>query len=298
MSRNLPALSSSKWNWLAAQRLQRFQKGRVCPRAAGVVELPRAAELREPLHHAPDRRDADAAGEQDDVGGVLLQREVVARRADLERLADPQLVVDVARAAAARRIALDADRVGRGIALGIDERILPDDAVREMHVDMGAGLVVGQRLAVHLHEFVEIGVARRVADRRQPHVDQSVRRLRVLPPLPRRGWQSPYSPTRLLRLRAEMRHRARGRVCQIPGLRYALAQAIPTGGKSTRIRAALMGLRGVERGRRKADRGNDHTAPGEDSSRGFAKSARLSIAVGLIGRGRVRRRRYAGVEND
>ena len=156
-----------------------FEKRHVRARAAGIIELPRAAELGEPLHHAPDRRDADAAGEQDDVAGVFLQREVVARRADPERLADAQFVVNVTRAAPARRIALDADRVGRGIALGIDQRILPDHAVRQMHVDMGARLVVGQRLAVHLHEFVEVGVARRVADRRQAHVDQAIGPLRL-----------------------------------------------------------------------------------------------------------------------
>ena len=59
-------------------------------------------------------------------GGILLEREIVARRADLERPADAQVVVDVARAAAARRIALDAERVALRVALRTDQRILPD----------------------------------------------------------------------------------------------------------------------------------------------------------------------------
>jgi hypothetical protein len=70
------------------------------------------------LRHAPDRRDADAAGEQHDMFGVLDQREIVARRADLERVTDAQVVENVARAAAACRIELDNDDVALGIGRG------------------------------------------------------------------------------------------------------------------------------------------------------------------------------------
>jgi len=80
-----------------------------------------------------------------------------------------------------------------------------------------------------------------------------------------------------------MRHRARGPVCQIPGLRYALTRAIPTGGKATRIRAAVTGSRRGSTAAEKADRGNDYAVSGEDRVRGFAKNARLSIAAALIG---------------
>ena len=47
------------------------------------------------LRHAPDRRDADAAGDQHDVFGVLDQRKIIARRADLDLVADAHLVEDV-----------------------------------------------------------------------------------------------------------------------------------------------------------------------------------------------------------
>ena len=71
----------------------------------------RVALRREFLRHAPDRRDADAAGDEHDSFGVFGQRKIVARRADLDVVADTHLVENVARAAAARRVALDADHV-------------------------------------------------------------------------------------------------------------------------------------------------------------------------------------------
>ena len=94
-----------------AHRFERLQEGHVGARATGIVELPGTPELVQALHHAPDRGDADAAGQKDDIPGVLHQRKIVARSADLERLADAQLVVHAARATAACRIAFDADGV-------------------------------------------------------------------------------------------------------------------------------------------------------------------------------------------
>ena len=219
----------------ARERLERLEKGRVGARAAGVVQLPWLVERREPLHHAPDRRDPDAAGKQDDVLGVLLQREIVARRADLERLADAQLVMDVARAAAARRIALDADRVGGGVALRIDERILPDDAVGQMHVDMGAGLVVGQGLPIEPHEFVEVGVARRIADRAQTHVDQAVVRRRLCGRGRDRAGSHRIHQRFSCGCGAEKSSSGTEAGLSNSGLRYARAADMPTGGKATRI---------------------------------------------------------------
>src|SRR5262249_26986959 len=82
-----------------AHALELVQEGHVAARAATIVERKGSLERREPLHHAPDRRDADAAGQQNRVRGVLPKREVVARRAGLERPAKPQLGMDVTRAA-------------------------------------------------------------------------------------------------------------------------------------------------------------------------------------------------------
>ena len=121
-----------------AHFLQRLQKRHVGARTARVIELPGAAELGEALHHAPDRSDADTARKQNDVSCILHQRKIVARRAYPQRLADAQLVVHVTRAAAARRIALHRDGVAGGIGLRRQQRILPHDPVRQVHIDMGA----------------------------------------------------------------------------------------------------------------------------------------------------------------
>ncbi len=157
-------------------RLQRLQESHVAARAAGIVELEGAAAFGEPLHHAPDRGNTNAAGEQDAVLGILRQREIVARPSDLERLADAHVVVHAARAAAACRVALDRDGVGRRRWLGLDQRVLPDQPVRQMQVEMRAGLVGRQRLAVGRRELIDIGVACRIADRGHPQLDQALGR--------------------------------------------------------------------------------------------------------------------------
>ena len=84
------------------------------------------------------------------------------RGVDLERLADAKLV----RQREPPRLA--GSRLMPSVALGlsrIDQRILPDQAVRQMQVDMGAGLVAGQRLAVGARQVVEVGVAPRSGSR-------------------------------------------------------------------------------------------------------------------------------------
>ena len=113
------------------------------------------------------------------MAGVLNQRKVVARRADLERLAHAQFVVHVTRADPASRSALDANGIASWIGLGLDQRILPHDPIRQMHVDVGAGLVSGERLAIETCELIEVGIARRKPDRSQTHVDQALRRWRL-----------------------------------------------------------------------------------------------------------------------
>ena len=85
------------------------QKCRLRARTAGIVQRPGRRLCRQhakALHHAPDRRDADAARDQDRMRGVLSQSEVVAWTRNGYELSDAQLLVHEARAAAAVRIAL------------------------------------------------------------------------------------------------------------------------------------------------------------------------------------------------
>ena len=151
------------------------EKRHVGARPAGVIKRPSAAAIDQAPHHAADRCDADAAGDEDDQLGVLHQRKVVARQADLDGLADVEFVMDVARAAAARRVAFDAERVGRRIRVRADQRILPHQAVRQMQVDMRARLERRQFFSVDAAELLQIGVARREVDVGEANVDQRIR---------------------------------------------------------------------------------------------------------------------------
>jgi hypothetical protein len=79
------------------------------------------AELVQVLRHAPDRRNPDAAREQDHVVCILHKRKIVTWRADGERLPHAQLLVHAARPAAACRIALDGDAVGFATRLRLEQ---------------------------------------------------------------------------------------------------------------------------------------------------------------------------------
>src|SRR5262245_1823401 len=156
--------------------LQLVQERHVGARATAVVQRKGTLTFQEPLHHAADRRDPDAARQQDRVAGILLERKVVARRADLDGPADTQLVVHEAGATAARRVALDRESVSVRLRPGHDQRIAAHMAARQMHVHMGAGLIGRERLAVRTAELEDVGVARRVADRGQANLDQGIGR--------------------------------------------------------------------------------------------------------------------------
>jgi hypothetical protein len=119
--------------------------------------------------------------------GVLDEREVVARRADLNRVPDAHLVEDVARAAAALRIALDADDIGFGIVGRIEQRELADEPVGDVNINVRARLVGRQRAAARAGKRVQIGIAGDDRYVGQPHVDQPAGAGRVGRRCPGRG---------------------------------------------------------------------------------------------------------------
>ena len=80
--------------------LQFVEEGQPAGVAAAVVQHEAAAGGVQDVGHGQDRRDADAAGKQQRVLGIQRQREVVARPADLDLLAHPQLGMNRRRPAA------------------------------------------------------------------------------------------------------------------------------------------------------------------------------------------------------
>ena len=177
MIEHLPPASSSKCRCtdFGSSFFRSFRNAMSACERHGIVDLPRPTRRGELLRHAPDRRDADAAGKQHHVLGIFDQREIVARRADLDLVADFHLLDDVARAAAAVLVALDADGIAVRIGCRHDQRELAKEPVGQMQVDMRARLVGRQLAAFDALERVELGVAGDVLDLAQTRVDQAVR---------------------------------------------------------------------------------------------------------------------------
>src|ERR1700676_5440392 len=123
-----------------AERREALREGKLRAVLRETMKLVDEAGMVERLRHRKQRRDADPAGDEDRPNGVAAQREVVARLRNRQHVALPDHVMQALRAAARRGLALDADDVARALAGPVGDRILPDLAVRQMHVDMRAGL--------------------------------------------------------------------------------------------------------------------------------------------------------------
>src|SRR5258708_22001326 len=115
------------------------EKGGLAPPPDRIVELPGTRERSQARDHRDDRCDTDAARDEHGVGRRLDERKIVPRSSDLDDPADAKLVMHETRAAAARRLALDAQPIAIAPVLGVGDRILPHQAVRQVQTDMGAG---------------------------------------------------------------------------------------------------------------------------------------------------------------
>ena len=91
----------------------------------------------QPLQHGVNRRDADAAGHQHAAGRVFVQGEVVARHADLQPLPHAQLLVHLARAAAAGAVFEHRHGVGPGLPR-VDQGIAAHQTWGQVQIDVGA----------------------------------------------------------------------------------------------------------------------------------------------------------------
>ena len=80
------------------------------------------------------------AGNQHHMLGILDQRKIIARRADLDLIADLHFLDDVARAAAAVGVLLDADDVAVGIVIGYDQRKLTHQPLGRCRLICAPGL--------------------------------------------------------------------------------------------------------------------------------------------------------------
>ncbi len=114
-------------------------KRRFLRRARQVMQLePAPVAQRQVPHHRHDRRDADAAGDEQEFLRLLGQLEIVVRRGARQHCAFAAGIDEAGRAAAARRLALDGDHVAMAFAAIVRQRILAQQPVRRLHGDVRA----------------------------------------------------------------------------------------------------------------------------------------------------------------
>ena len=147
-----------------AQGLDALAIGRMLRRAAGVEQLPGRLDLGHALHHAEHGRYTDAAGKEGAVRRGLRQRKVVARRTDGDLVADLDVVVNVARTAAAGRIALYADHVAVRFTLPVHQRVASHHAVAQVQVDVRPRGKCRQRRAVGVAQLETVYAQRLIGD--------------------------------------------------------------------------------------------------------------------------------------
>jgi hypothetical protein len=155
-----------------SERRRRFDKGRLLPRSRAVVQLPRSAQGIESPNHRPNWRDTDATGDQDDMRRRFDQRKIVARLADPQLGPDAQHFMYVSRAPTARRIPADGHHVPIPLALWIDQRIAPHEAIGKMHINMGAGRKGGQLTSIDQSKVEGVDPLRLVSDCENAHLNR------------------------------------------------------------------------------------------------------------------------------
>lgn len=144
---------------------QHIVKGRVRDRAGEVVQREVAAGAHEMQSHRQDRRDADAARDQKRRTRVRLQREVVARLADVDRLSDRDGAVHRRGAAAGVGLPFHRDPIAARVVRAVAQRILPNGTRSQMHIDVRAWRERRQRFARRADEIERLDVDRFVACR-------------------------------------------------------------------------------------------------------------------------------------
>ncbi|CAM2159779.1 hypothetical protein PT2222_60194 [Paraburkholderia tropica] len=160
---------------VAAQRGQFVEKRGLAAAARAIDELHRLPALAQLAIHAQHRCHADAARDQQRRRRRFVEREVVARRADRQRRAAAQFLVQPARTAAALCVVQYADHIAAALFGRVDERIAAREAVRQMHVEMRARRERRKHVAFHRHQFDARNALRLVAQRAHARLQAGLR---------------------------------------------------------------------------------------------------------------------------
>ncbi len=114
--------------------------------------------------HRHDRRDADAAGHKEVPLGRLGERKIVAWERGLDRVADPDLVMQPARAFA-ELLAQHRDAIAPPLGRVVPQRIIPPNIIAKPHPDMRPGGKARQVAPVRVDELVAVDVLGQINDR-------------------------------------------------------------------------------------------------------------------------------------
>ena len=109
------------------------------------------------VDHRHERRDADAAGDEDEMVAALRQRERVVRRRDEPFVALLRVVDEIDRATAAAILALDRDLIAFGFGGIAAQRIFAHQPVRHLQIDMrarGEGRKIAAVAPPHLEKWM------------------------------------------------------------------------------------------------------------------------------------------------
>src|SRR5260221_12144107 len=97
------------------------------------------APARQGSGHRQQRRDTDAASDQNIAFTLVVERKIIPRRRDMHLAAFAQALVSPDRSAAARRLAFNGNLVSGAVVTIAAQRILPHTTVRHAQINMRAG---------------------------------------------------------------------------------------------------------------------------------------------------------------
>src|SRR3954454_12741030 len=143
--------------------------------AAEVIELEwTAACAAQVADHGQDRRDPNAAGDEEIAGWIAGEGKIVPGRGHQKLVAGLPLIDQINRSPSAIRFALHCDDVAIALVWIVAKRIAADKPVWRLNEDMGASLKRRQIRSVRVDKFEELDVLSdpgRVLHLHGPHLD-------------------------------------------------------------------------------------------------------------------------------
>ncbi len=112
------------------------QQGGRAGATGAIVKFKALAQTDEPLRHGPDRRDPDAAGDENAMRSVLIQGKMASRNARLQDVARLDALMKIARTPSSVRFKGDGDHIAMRFGGVIEQRVLPYQSIAGRQINM------------------------------------------------------------------------------------------------------------------------------------------------------------------